>query len=148
MIPISNLDVDTESSEPRRVLVYGKNANRLLCLEIPRSDSPDMDMMDPPLQAELQIPSKLENRQILDFAVMADSKHVAILFNDSLIMVFDLALRTAIFKAKYNDATDNISQLFFVAKNYLEAPTKSQLQSLDSSSPSSETTLFGFFLLA
>lgn len=40
---------------------------------------------------------------------MADSKHVAILFSDSLIMVFNLALRTAVFKAKYNDATDNIS---------------------------------------
>lgn len=58
---------------------------------------------------------------------MADSKHVAILFSDSLIMVFNLALRTAVFKAKYNDATDNISQLYFVAENHLEAPTKTQV---------------------
>lgn len=36
-------------------------------------------------------------------------------------MVFDLASRTAVFKAKYNDATDNISQLYFVAGRHLEA---------------------------
>lgn len=51
-------------SEPRRVLVFGKQAHRMLCLEFPRSDSPDMDMMDPPLQAELQIPSQFANRKI------------------------------------------------------------------------------------
>ena len=90
-IPVSAVDIDSDNSEPRRVLVYGKNANRLLCLEFPRSDSPDMDMMDSPLQAELQIPSKFENRQIIDLAVMVSSKQVALLFSDSLIMVFDLA---------------------------------------------------------
>ena len=45
-------------SEPRRVLVFGKFAHRMLCLEFPRSDSPDMDMMEH-MQAELQVPSKL-----------------------------------------------------------------------------------------
>ena len=63
----------------------------------------------------------------------------AILFSESLIVVFDLALRTAVFKAKYNDATDSISQLYFIADKHLEAPI--------TMSASNETTLMGFFLL-
>jgi len=51
------------------------------------------------------------------------ASQAAILFNESLIVVFDLALRTAVFKAKYNDATDNISQLYFIADKQLEAPS-------------------------
>lgn len=106
------------------MLVFGKQAHRMLCLEFPRSDSPDMDMMDHPVQAELQLPSKLQNRQILDFALLGDTaSKAAFLFSENLVVVFDLALRTAVFKAKYNDATDNISQLFFIADKQLEAPT-------------------------
>ena len=73
----------------------------------------------------------------------------AILFSESLIVVFDLALRTAVFKAKYNDATDSISQLYFITDKHLEAPitTLPQGQQQLSSSPSNETTLMGFFLL-
>ena len=63
-------------------------------------------------------------------------------------MVFDLASRTAVFKAKYNDATDNISQLYFVAGRHLEAlPPTAQGAHAAASSPSSETTLLGFLLL-
>ena len=65
---------------------------------------------------------------------MGAGKSAAILFGESLIVIFDLALRTAVFKAKYNDATDSISQLYFIADKHLEAP-------------SSETNLMGFFLL-
>ena len=68
-----------------------------------------MDMMEHPLQAELEIPSKLENRQILDIALIDGAKSVAVLFSDNLFAIFDLALRTAVFKAKFNDATDNIT---------------------------------------
>ena len=50
----------------------------------------------------------------------AQSKHVSILFSESLIVIFDLALRTAVFKAKYNDATDSISQLYFIADKHIE----------------------------
>jgi len=115
--------------EPRRVLVFGKQAHRMLCLEFPRSDSPDMDMMEHPEQAELQIPSKLENRQIMDLAVVepgacGQEATAAFLFIDNLLVIFDLASRTAVFKVKYNDATDNISKLFFVADRYLEAPPR------------------------
>lgn len=73
---------------------------------------------------------------------MDAAKTAAILFNDSLIAVFDLALRTAVFKAKYNDATDNISQLYFVTDKHLEAPLQQP-----ASSPAGDTTLMGFFLL-
>ena len=71
--------------------------------------------------------------------VGSSANYAAILFSESLIVVFDLALRTAVFKAKYNDATDSISQLYFIADNHLEAPI--------TTSPSNETTLMGFFLL-
>ena len=50
----------------------------------------------------------------------SQSKHVSILFSESLIVIFDLALRTAEFKAKYNDATDSISQLYFIADKHIE----------------------------
>lgn len=62
----------SNSNEPRRVLVFGKQAHRMLFLEFPRSDSPDMDMMEHPLQSELQIPSNLENRPVHDIAVMGN----------------------------------------------------------------------------
>ena len=71
--------------------------------------------------------------------VGSSANYAAILFSESLIVVFDLALRTAVFKAKYNDATDSISQLYFIADKHLEAPI--------ATSPSNETTLMGFFLL-
>ena len=70
--------------------------------------------------------------------VGSSANYAAILFSESLIVVFDLALRTAVFKAKYNDATDSISQLYFIADKHLEAPI--------TTSPSNETTLMGFFL--
>lgn len=63
---------------------------------------------------------------------MNGAKHVTILFSDNLLAIFDLARRTAVFKAKYNDATDNISHLYFIRDSYLEA---------------TDTTLMGFFLL-
>ncbi len=47
---------------------------------------------------------------------------MAVLLNDNLVTVFDITQRTAVFKAKFNDATDSISQIFFVADDYLEAP--------------------------
>ena len=69
---------------------------------------------------------------------------MAVLFSDNLLAVFDLAVRTAIFKAKFNDATDNISQLFFVAPRFLEAP----LNAPQPATPlSSETTFMSFFLM-
>ncbi len=94
------------------MLVFGKQAHRMLCLEFRRSMSAqfdDQDMMEPPQQAELQIPSKIENRQVLDLAVVEGAKHAAFLFSENLLVIFDLANRTAVFKAKYSDATDNIS---------------------------------------
>ena len=84
----------------------------MLCMEFRRSASAqydDQDMMETPVQAELQIPSKIENRQVLDLAVVDGARHATFLFSENLIVVFDLANRTAVFKAKYNDATDNIS---------------------------------------
>ena len=71
--------------------------------------------------------------------VGSSANFAAILFSESLIVVFDLALRTAVFKAKYNDATDSISQLYFIADKHLEAPI--------TTTHASETTLMGFFLL-
>lgn len=49
-----------------------------------------------------------------------ENSAAAFLFSDNLIAIFDLVSRTAVFKVKYNDATDNVSQLFFVADNMLE----------------------------
>lgn len=135
----------SSGSEPRRVLVFGKQAHRMLCLEFPRSDSPDMDMMDHPQQVDLQIPVNLENRPVLDIAVMEDTKQVAILFGDNMLTIFDLAARTAIFRTKYNDATDSISQLFYVAPRHIETPPGAPLN--QSSQPTNETTLLSFLLL-
>lgn len=90
-------------------MVFGKYAHRIVCLEFLRSDSPDMDMMEHPQQVELQIPSKLESRMILDVAIVGDAKQVAVLLNDNLLTIFDIASRTAVFRAKFNDATDSIS---------------------------------------
>ena len=81
----------------------------MVCLEFLRSDSPDMDMMEHPQQIELQIPSKLDSRQILDVAIVRNSKQVAVLLTDNLLTIFDITERTAVFKAKFNDATDSIS---------------------------------------
>ena len=95
----------------------------MVCLEFPRSENVDQDMMDAPCQAELQLPSKLENRQVLDFCVLegavrptkdgqaasADGSLVAFLFSENVLVVFDIAARAAVFKAKYADATDSIS---------------------------------------
>ena len=53
---------------------------------------------------------------------MEGGNHVSVLFADNLLAVFDLATRTAVFKAKYNEATDNISQLYYIAGSYLETP--------------------------
>ena len=72
------------------------------------------------------------------------ANYAAILFSESLIVIFDLALRTAVFKAKYNDATDSISQLYFIADKHLEAPISTTPRGHPQSS---ETTLMGFFLL-
>ena len=58
-------------------------------------------------------------------AVMDGAKFATFLFSDNLLAVFDLANRTAVFKAKYNDATDNISQLYFIADRNLEVPLSS-----------------------
>ena len=109
-------------------------------------------MMEHPEQAELQIPTKLKNRQIMDLAVVepgacGQEATAAFLFSDNLLVIFDLASRTAVFKVKYNDATDNISKLFFVADRYLETPRPQTMQQPISSSSSSETTLMGFFLM-
>ena len=120
-----------------------------------------MDMMEHPLQADLQIPSKLENRQIMDFAVLepgacGENSAVAFLFSDNLIAIFDLVFRTAVFKVKYNDATDNISQLFFVTNQFLETPkppnaspstVTNNSSSSGQQSSTNEVTLLGFFLL-
>ena len=49
---ISNLAAKVgvhQVAEARRVLLFGKQAHRIVSLEFPRSDSPDMDMMEPPL---------------------------------------------------------------------------------------------------
>ena len=81
----------------------------MVCLEFLRSDSPDMDMMEHHQQIELQIPSKLDSRQILDVAIVRNSKQVAVLLTDNLLTIFDITERTAVFKAKFNDATDSIS---------------------------------------
>lgn len=47
------------------------------------------------------------------------------------------------FKAKYNEATDNISQIYFVADKHLDTPVASK----DAVSSGNEPTLMGFFFL-
>ena len=124
--------------------------------------------MEPPTQAELQIPSKLENRQVLDIAVVdgiagaatststSGGKHfAAVLLSENMLVIFDLASRTVVFRAKYNDATDNISHLYFVADRYLETPVSHQsgapiaatTPANQSPTSNNETTLMGFLLL-
>ena len=98
----------------------------MVLLEFPRSDSPDMDMMENPEQSDLSIPSSLENRPVLDVALMATDasslQHVAILFSDNIIAIFEITTRTSIFRTRFNDATDNITQLFFVAPSHIDTP--------------------------
>lgn len=45
----------------------------------------------------------------MDVAIVGDAKQVAVLLNDNLLTIFDIASRTAVFRAKFNDATDSIS---------------------------------------
>ena len=48
-------------------------------------------MVDTPKMTELQIPSKLENRQILDLCAFGDSGNlVVILYDKNHIVIFDL----------------------------------------------------------
>ena len=64
----------------------------------------------------MQLPSKLENRQILDLCTIGDSRsHVAFLYDKNQVVIFELASRTAVFKASYADATDLISGIHFIA---------------------------------
>ena len=101
--------------EPRRVLVHGKQANQMLLLEFPASESSEDDMMEPPEQAWLQVPSKLENRQVVDLCPsVGSSTRSVVLLDGNILLVFDLAKRAVVFKAKYADATDNISKLHFI----------------------------------
>ena len=61
---------------------------------------------------ELQIPSKLENRQILDLCPFGDSgKFVVILYDKNHIVIFDLVSGTAVFKASFAEASDLITNV-------------------------------------
>ena len=71
------------------MLVTGKCSRHVLCLEFPISDQ--VEMVDTPKMTELQIPSKLENRQILDLCAFGDSGNlVVILYDKNHIVIFDL----------------------------------------------------------
>ena len=64
---------------------------------------------------ELQIPSKLENRQILDLCPFGDSgKFVVILYDKNHIVIFDLVSGTAVFKTSFAEASDLITNVQFV----------------------------------
>ena len=61
----------------------------MLCLEFPVSDQ--VEMVDTPKTTELQVPSKLENRPILDIDAFGDSgRFCVILYDKNHIVIFDL----------------------------------------------------------
>lgn len=72
-------------------------------------------MVDTPKTTELQVPSKLENRTILDLDPFGDSgRFVVILFDKNHIVIFDLESGTAVFKASFAEASDLITNIRFV----------------------------------
>ena len=115
-----------EGGIPRSLLVLGKQSSHVLLVSF--SD------FECTLQSKLEIPSKLENRIILDVCIW-DNK-AAFLFDKNVVAVFELTTRTVVFKASYAEATDNISRIFFISDR-ISNPTSEQ-----------QGLLSGFFLLA
>ena len=110
--------------------------------------SSEDDMMEPPEQAWLQVPSKLENRQVLDCMPMAGKNFHAIVLSDgNAIAVFDIAKRAVVFKAKYADATDNITKLFSLNSLPISVKSASLSQQATESQQIDSKTLDGYILL-
>ena len=93
----------------------------------------------------MQLPGKLENRQILDLCTIGDSgNHIAFLYDKNQVVVFELATRSAVFKATFADATDLISGIHFIASS---PPSASQGKIDDISNGTSQSMQGGFLML-
>lgn len=119
-----------EDGTPRSLLVFGKQSAPIIFVTF--SD------FECTMQSELEIPSGLENRQIVDLCIW-DNK-AAFLFDKNAIAVFELTTRTVVFRATYADATNNISNIYFVSEH-------SQPSAHSSKVAPEAGMLSGFFLM-
>ena len=110
---------------PRSVLVLGKQPSEAMLVSF--SD------FEKTKEVKLEIPGKLENRQMLDVCIWENK--AAILYDKNAISVFELTTGTVLFKATYAEATDNISRILFISDQVTN--TRSEHPDL----------LGGFFLL-
>jgi hypothetical protein len=75
--------------------------------------------------------------------------HSIVLLDGNAVLVFDIAKRAVVFKAKYADATDNITKLFSLSNEMalVNSVSPSLSQALQLDSPPSADLLEGFLLL-